>query len=292
LSTWQTAGGPAPFASGEPFFTRVVVSFVHPDRRRRGAVSRCLCSAFSAASGGWLLRPVRQPNADRVSWCAPVDPCVAVDDLGATGAAAARHGRPAGLTWRPLVTISDEDIGGTLSAYLACHPDEAGLLAEPLLLLAQGRDFASRRTFPMHITVGALLVRGDVRASAEILLVEHRAYGITLQPGGHLEPTDTSLVGAAVRELAEETGVDPCAVFPTARTPVYIEFGRVPARPAKNEPEHYHLDIGYAVTTVHADVGRIQESEVHGAAWYPLAEATRLVGPRIGRVVSEPARLR
>jgi hypothetical protein len=35
-------------------------------------------------------------------------------------------------------------------------------------------------------------------------------------------------------------------------------------------------------------VGRIQESEVTGARWYPLAEAERLVGHRIGRAVSVP----
>jgi hypothetical protein len=36
-------------------------------------------------------------------------------------------------------------------------------------------------------------------------------------------------------------------------------------------------------------VGRIQVSEVHGAAWYPLALAERLVGHRIARAVSAPA---
>ncbi|MFC0861655.1 hypothetical protein ACFHYQ_05015 [Sphaerimonospora cavernae] len=89
-----------------------------------------------------------------------------------------------------------------VAAYLERYPDEAALLSEPVRLLSQGRDFASRRTFPMHVTVGALLVRGN----AEILLVEHRAYGITLQPGGHLEPTDTTLIAAAVRfsELAND----------------------------------------------------------------------------------------
>ncbi len=66
--------------------------------------------------------------------------------------------------------------------------------------------------------------------------------------------------------------------------------GRVPARPAKDEPEHYHLDIGYAFTTAHADVGSIQEAEVTGAAWHQLAEAESLVGSRIARAVSTPAR--
>ncbi|MGP3950898.1 NUDIX hydrolase [Streptomyces sp. 7N604] len=185
------------------------------------------------------------------------------------------------------MAISDSDISSALSAYLERYPDEAALLSEPVQLLSQGGDFASRRHFPMHVTVGALLVRGD----AEILLVEHRAYGITLQPGGHLEPTDTTLIDAAVRELAEETGVDPHKVLPASQTPVYIEYGRVPARPEKEEPEHYHLDIGYSFVTAHADVGRIQESEVRGAAWYPLAVAERLVGHRIARAVGAPARI-
>ncbi|WP_433518835.1 NUDIX hydrolase [Nonomuraea sp. CA-143628] len=182
------------------------------------------------------------------------------------------------------MAISDSDISSALSAYLERYPDEAALLSESAHLLSQGGDFASRRNFRMHVTVGALLVRGG----AKVLLVEHLAYGIVLQPGGHLEPTDTTLIDAAVRELTEETGIDPAEVVPASQTPVYIEYGAVPARPAKDEPEHYHLDIGFAFVT-DADVGRIQESEVTGAAWYPLAEAERLVGDRIARAV--PARI-
>jgi hypothetical protein len=78
-------------------------------------------------------------------------------------------------------------------------------------------------------------------------------------------------------------------VFPASQAPVYIEYGRVPARPEKDEPDHYHLDFGYSFVTAHADVGRIQESEVRGAAWHPLAVAERLVGRRIARAVSAPA---
>ncbi|MDX3187739.1 NUDIX domain-containing protein [Streptomyces sp. MN03-5084-2B] len=185
------------------------------------------------------------------------------------------------------MAISDSDISGALSAYLERYPDEAAQLSEPMQLLRTGENFASRRTFPMHVTVGALLVRNDV----EILLVEHRAYGIRLQPGGHLELTDTTLIDAAVRELSEETGIDPGKVFLAAQTPVYVEYGKVPARPPKDEPEHYHLDFGYSFATAQADIGDIQESEVTGAAWYPLAVAERLVGPRIARAITAPDRI-
>ncbi|AEV89117.1 NUDIX hydrolase [Actinoplanes sp. SE50] len=182
--------------------------------------------------------------------------------------------------------IADAEIAAAVAAYLDRYPAEKALLAEPIELLARGSNFASRRNFDLHVTVGALLTRGG----EEILLVGHRAYGIPLQPGGHLEPSDTTLMGAAVRELAEETGIDPTTVTTASATPVYVEFGRVPARPQKDEPEHFHLDLGYAFTTT-GDVGSLQESEVTSAAWYRLDEAERLVGSRVWRACNPSVRI-
>jgi 8-oxo-dGTP pyrophosphatase MutT (NUDIX family) len=184
------------------------------------------------------------------------------------------------------VSIADSEIAGAVAAYLHRYPGEKALLAEPVELLARGSDFASRRNFDMHVTVGALLTRKD----EDILLVGHRAYGIPLQPGGHLEPPDTTLIDAAIRELAEETGIDPNTVTPVSPDPVYIEFGRVPARPQKNEPAHFHLDLGYAFTTT-GDAGTLQESEVTSVTWHPLEEAARLVGPRVWRACNPTVRL-
>lgn len=120
------------------------------------------------------------------------------------------------------MAITDAVISQTLATYLERYPDEAEALSAPLRMLAGGSGFASRHSFPMHMTVGALLVRGG----REILLIEHRAYGITLQPGGHLEPAGATLVDAAVRELAEETGLDPAGVSLADPVPTYVEYGR------------------------------------------------------------------
>lgn len=184
------------------------------------------------------------------------------------------------------MTVTDTQIRSTLTGYLRRHPEETAALAEPARMLRQGLDFASRRTFPMHVTVGALIVRGQ----AEILLVEHRAYGLTLQPGGHLEPTDTTPIAGALRELTEETGIDAETVAPVLPVPVYVEFGKVPARPDKDEPEHYHLDFGYAFATSRGEIGRVQESEVVSAEWYPVGVAEHLVGPRVGRAMNPSSR--
>ena len=118
----------------------------------------------------------------------------AVREQHAAVAALARDGLPVptlvsrpGGVWGWHMAISNRDISGVFGSYLERYPEEASLLSEPMRLLSQGGDFASRRSFPMHVTVGVLLVRG-----AGILLVEHRAYGIVLQPGGHLEPADVT----------------------------------------------------------------------------------------------------
>jgi 8-oxo-dGTP pyrophosphatase MutT (NUDIX family) len=92
----------------------------------------------------------------------------------------------------------------------------------------------------MHVTAGALLDRGT-----EILLVERRAYGIVLQPGGHLAPADVMLAGAAERELTEETGIDPSMVSRVSQTPCTSSTaGSRPGR-RRDEPDHFHLDFRY-----------------------------------------------
>jgi 8-oxo-dGTP pyrophosphatase MutT (NUDIX family) len=183
------------------------------------------------------------------------------------------------------MAVGDAQIRSVVADYLNRHPEEAEPLADPVRQLVEGADFASRHTYPMHVTVGALLVRGE-----EVLLVDHLAYGILLQPGGHLEPTDLTLIDAALRELVEEADVDPGQIVPASHAPVYVEYGPVPARPAKGEPAHFHLDIGYSFTApAHVDVGRVQGTEVRGAAWYPLTTAERLVGQRVSQAIRGPA---
>ncbi|MEU3628893.1 NUDIX domain-containing protein [Amycolatopsis coloradensis] len=175
--------------------------------------------------------------------------------------------------------ITDSDIRATVTTYLTHYPGDAAALAEPLAQLATGAGFASRRTFPFHVTVGALLIR----RGTHILLIDHRAYGIQLQPGGHLEPTDNDLPSAALRELTEETDVDPDTITLTSTIPAYIEYGAVPARPEKNEPPHFHLDIGYTFATANAEIRHLQKAEVTDASWHLLDDAERRVGSRISR---------
>ncbi|QFU15685.1 NUDIX hydrolase [Microvirga thermotolerans] len=136
--------------------------------------------------------------------------------------------------------------------------------------IAQGQDIHSRSTFPGHVTTSAFVLDGTGR---HVLLVAHRALGRWLQPGGHYEPPET-LDASALREAAEETGLTGIALDPwhsLTRLPIDIDSHRIPARPERNEPEHWHHDIRYVLRAGGDAPLRPDTSEVDGAAWRPFA---------------------
>jgi len=80
---------------------------------------------------------------------------------------------------------------------------DAQLLSEyqQLILDDPGAVYRDRRAG--HFTASALMV--DPRRG-QVLLLMHPKVGRWLQFGGHIEPTDSSFAGAALRECREESG--------------------------------------------------------------------------------------
>lgn len=98
---------------------------------------------------------------------------------------------------------------------------------------------AHRRTLLVgHLTASALLVD---RARGAALLTHHRKLDRWLQLGGHCDG-DANLVGVALRECVEESGIADLAIDPT---PLDLDIHVIPAR--KDEPEHLHLDTRFVV---------------------------------------------
>lgn len=159
--------------------------------------------------------------------------------------------------------INAQHVRETLDAYLAQHPEDKEPLAPLLEVLDEAGDtITSRKEFRGHVTAGAVLHRPDGR----VLTIEHRALSKWLLPGGHVEETDETLVGAALRELAEETGIDADKVTLAVDLPLHVDAHIIPANPAKGEPEHMHFDFRFMFRTT-ADEIVLQEEEVTAASW-------------------------
>lgn len=116
------------------------------------------------------------------------------------------------------------------------HSDKKAMLA--LLDTAQP---CSRSQFnPGHFTASAFVLNP---AMDSILLIFHEKLKMWLQPGGHIEESDSTLERAARRELLEETGVAAPKLHPKVDGIIAIDIHDIPAR--KSEPLHKHFDIRY-----------------------------------------------
>ncbi|MEV5874279.1 NUDIX domain-containing protein [Streptomyces sp. NPDC052101] len=167
------------------------------------------------------------------------------------------------------MAITADHIRTTLTGYLDQYPDDRPELEVIRSLLGDGHDLTSRKTLPGHVTAGVILVGPDSR----VLHIHHNATGKWLLPGGHLEPSDNSLLQAAGRELTEETGIPPYVITSHGEILLHIDVHPIDANPAKDEPAHQHFDFRFLFRTT-AGIGELQTDEVSDAAWRDIGEIT------------------
>jgi 8-oxo-dGTP pyrophosphatase MutT (NUDIX family) len=103
--------------------------------------------------------------------------------------------------------------------------------------LSEHADGLSRDCHPDHITASGLVVSDD---RSKVLLNHHGRYQTWMQFGGHCEPDDTTLAGAALREMVEESGIDDLRLVGQAP----VQLSRHPVQCGPIQPSH-HLDVRY-----------------------------------------------
>lgn len=122
-------------------------------------------------------------------------------------------------------------------------------------------DGLERACFPDHLTAGVLVLSPDLDA---VLLNLHRKARQWFAFGGHCEPGDTTLLGAALREGLEESGLSGLEVDPA---PVELSAHEVGFCDPRGQVQH--LDVRYAARAPRgADHAASDESLA--VRWWPL----------------------
>jgi len=166
-------------------------------------------------------------------------------------------------------------IAQLLAQYLHHHPDESDKLARLVALTAHTTDaseLVARTNFVGHVTASGFVLNADRSA---VLLVHHRGLDMYLQPGGHVDPDEQSLLDAARREIREETGLEAIDHVPTWNDPAIpfdIDSHYIPPNPRKGEPEHWHHDFRYLFRCTTETPLALAQHEVAAARWVPVPE--------------------
>ena len=169
------------------------------------------------------------------------------------------------------------ELAAALDGFEPGSPEEAADVARVRALVAAGDPF--HRDLPLHVTCSALVVHPP---TGRVLLRWHERQQSWLQVGGHVDPGESSPPAVALREAAEETGLDDLVPFPGPE-PRLVHVVIVPVPEGKGEPAHEHADMRYVFATDRPD-SVVPESPSARLRWLTHAEARTLVGPDNVRV--------
>ena len=165
-------------------------------------------------------------------------------------------------------------------------PDEAQerLRERYVAHLRDHPDGMTRACTPDHLTASTLVLDAD---GESVLLTLHAKARAWFQFGGHCEPGDTTLAGAALREATEESGLTGLLLDPV---PVQLSEHAVPF--CGPHGDVHHLDVRF-VAVAPPGVEHVVSEESLDVRWWPadalpdpeadLVELVALALRRLGR---------
>jgi 8-oxo-dGTP pyrophosphatase MutT (NUDIX family) len=145
--------------------------------------------------------------------------------------------------------------------------DEAAYIRRAITFVEEHEDIFYRELWPAHVTGSAWVVSPDC---SRVLMMHHRKHDQWFQPGGHSDG-DADILRVALRETAEETGMEPSQVRLLSTEVFDVDIHAIPV--IGDEPRHEHIDIRFLVE-IDDSLEVPGNDESHDVIWVDLYNVT------------------
>ena len=160
-----------------------------------------------------------------------------------------------------------QELLNLLLQYKTSFMDEAAYRSRSISFVQQHADCFYRELWPAHVTGSSWVVNPQ---RSHVLMLHHKKHDQWFQPGGHADG-HADILAVALRETAEETGLEPAVIRLLSHEVFDIDVHAIPA--IGNEPEHEHIDIRFLVE-IDSQLPIPGNDESHQVIWVPLNQVS------------------
>lgn len=159
------------------------------------------------------------------------------------------------------------DLLELLTQYRTRFVEEAAYVRRATEFVQAHEDCFHCDLWPGHVTGSAWVVNPGRDL---VLLLHHKKHDQWFQPGGHADG-DGDILRVAMREVSEETGIDPAQIRLVSPRIFDVDIHTIDA--SHRGPRHQHFDVRFLLE-IDDRISIPGNDESHDIRWVPLYQVT------------------